>query len=302
MKQCPKCQSIYTDDSLSYCLQDGTKLATLSDSAAAEVTRPMSGGGVRDLPPTEILRPEDMPTARIESAPSTTEQRRARPTAVNSAGSEGAGAAQTHRSNATVIALSIVVAVLLLALGGLVTWMAMRDKGQTDPRAVSSNSNQTEARQSNTQTTRANSNATPAVTPTAQASPVDVAAAQREVQAALNAWADTIRQRNLEEHMKCYADVLDVYYNASNVAKSRVRSDRSAAFSKYTSMNVELSNIKISVEPSGARATATFDKTFDFHGDKDFSGSGLNRFWFVKTQGRWLINGEKDLQTYYINK
>jgi hypothetical protein len=300
MKRCPTCQNIYTDDSLSYCLQDGSKLAVVNDSAS-EVTWQINSGrtGRAEPPPTEIIRPEDIPTARIEGAATTRDQQRARPTAV--VGQQPAtDTAAAPRSNAAVIALSVVVALLLLTVGGLITWIMMRDKGQTEPRAATSNSNQDGARQSNTPA-RTNSTSTANATP--QSSPVDVAAAQKEVQAALNAWADTIRQRNLDEHMKYYTDVLEAYYSATNVSRDRVRADRSAAFSKYTSMDIQLAKINIEVEPSGTRATATFDKTFDFRNEeKNFSGSGLNRFWLVKSGGRWRITGEKDLKTYYVNK
>jgi ketosteroid isomerase-like protein len=307
MKRCPACQSVYTDDSLSYCLQDGTKLAVVSDSASDATLQ--LGKGERsfgsDAPPTEILRPEDMPTAMIEQTVPTREQQRARPTALSGASqplSTGATAAPA-RSNTPVIALSIVVALLLITLGGLITWIMMRDKSQTgQPRVASTNSNQNEPAQSNT--ARANSNASPSATATPQASPsVDVAVAQKEVQAVLNAWAEAVRQRNLEEHMKYYAGVLDVYYNATNVSRDRVRNEREAAFSKYSSMDMQLSNVNISIVPPGTSAIATFDKTFEFRNDeKTFSGSGLNRFWFTKTGGVWRITGEKELKNYYVNK
>lgn len=304
MKRCPTCQSIYTDDSLVYCLQDGTPLSVVTDtSSSAETTWQMSAG--RELPPTEILKPEDMPTARIESAPATKEQQRARPTAVQ--GEQPTAVTVVSRgSNRPVIALSIIVALLLLCLGGLITWMMMRSSNvesggrQSSLSNTTSSSNQEETKQSNT--VRSNSNAGANVNATPLPSPVDVAAAQKEVQALLNGWAESIRQRNLDEHMKYYADVLDVYYSATNVNRERVRADRAAAFSKYSSLDMQLTNIKIAVDSSGTRATATFDKTFDFHGEKDFSGSGLNRFTLVKAGGRWRITGEKDLQTYYINK
>jgi hypothetical protein len=177
----------------------------------------------------------------------------------------------------------------------------MRDKGRTETGVATANSNQGETKQENATRTKSSTNSS--ANTTTQPSPADTSAAQKEVQGVLNAWADTIRQRNLDEHMKYYADVLDVYYNATNVSSARVRTERSAAFSKYTSMEMQLSNINISVEPSGTRATATFDKTFDFRSDeKDFKGSGLNQFWFSKASGRWRITGEKDLKTYYINK
>lgn len=307
MKRCPTCQSVYTDESLSYCLQDGSKLVTMSGSASsADATWQLSGASAGrstggEPPPTEILKLEDMPTTRMEPTAPTREQQRARPTALDR---EPQPSMAAPRSSAAVIALSITVALLLLALGGLIVWVMMRDKNQTEPRAATANSNQGVTSQSNTTTTttRASSNANQSANTTPQPSPVDVAAARGEVQAALNAWADTIRQRNLDEHLKYYADVLDVYYSAKNVSRTRVRDDRSAAFSKYTSMDIKLTNVNIEIEPSGTSAIATFDKTFDFRGsEKNFSGSGLNRFWFTKAGGRWRITGEKDLKTYYIN-
>jgi len=102
--------------------------------------------------------------------------------------------------------------------------------------------------------------------------------------------------------MAYYASTLHTYYLQSNVSSSRVRAFIAPAFSKYTSFDVRLTNVQIDVDPSGEKATATFDKTFTFSGNGTYSGSGLNRFWFEKFGSRWLITGEKDLKTYYINK
>lgn len=315
MKRCPTCQSVYTDESLSYCLQDGSRLATVSDSAStAEDTWRMSG--VRstgaEAPPTEILRPEDMPTARVEASIPTREQQRARPTAMTGEPQPATASVVTAtaapppapRSNRAVIALSVLVALLLVTVGALIAWIMMRDKGQTTgARTVATNSNQVETRQENTAPARANTNANASASPTPQASPVDVAAARAEIQVALNGWAETVRRANLEEHMKYYADVLDVYYNAANVNRARVRADREAAFSKYSSLEMQVANINIEIDQTGTRATATFDKTFDFRTEeKSFNGSGLNRFWFAKAGGRWRITGEKELKNYYVNR
>jgi hypothetical protein len=311
MKRCPTCQTIYTDESLSYCLQDGSKLAVVSGSAStADETWQMSGAQARtggaEPPPTEILRPEDMPTTRVEGAIPTKEQQRARPTAVNGETHQSAShttISAAPRSNGAVIALSVIVGLLLVTVGGLITWIMLRDKGQTP--IVTTNTNRVETQQGNNTTPqpRANTNANSNANATPQPSPVDVAAARAGVQVALNSWAETVRQGNLEEHMKYYADVLDVYYNATSVSRSRVRTDREAAFSKYSSMDMQVANINIEIDQTGTRATATFDKTFDFRtDDKSFNGSGLNRFWFTKVGGRWLITGEKELKNYYVNK
>ena len=292
MKRCPSCQSIYTDDSLSYCLQDGSKLSALRDSASSdEVTWQISGERGTDLnepPPTEVLRPEDMPTARMEPTALTIEQQRARLTALDQhqrpSGQGAVGQTDARRGNGAVIALTITVAILLVALGGLITWVMLRDKGQA---ITSANSNAGSNTGSNDRSS---------------GRPGDMAAGQREIQDLLNAWVDSIRRRELDQHMGYYADVLEFYYSATNVSRDRVRADRSAAFTKYSSMEMQLSNMRILVDPSGRRATATFDKTFKFSGgEKDFSGSGLNRFSFEKVGASWRITGEKEIKTYDSN-
>src|SRR5207253_1761424 len=103
---------------------------------------------------------------------------------------------QAQRSNAPVMALSVLVILLLVSLGGLIAWIMLRDKAQAGPGMMTSNT------------------ATPANTK-AQPSTVDVAATQREVQVVLDAWADSTRQRDIDGHMKLYADKLDVFYNSS---------------------------------------------------------------------------------------
>lgn len=60
MKRCPKCASIYTDDTLNYCLQDGAALALMSASQEGS-TRP-------EPPPTEILDARAVATERLPVA------------------------------------------------------------------------------------------------------------------------------------------------------------------------------------------------------------------------------------------
>ena len=103
--------------------------------------------------------------------------------------------------------------------------------------------------------------------------------------------------------MAYYADTLHTYYNAKNVGVQMVRDNVARAFSAYDTFNVRIDNLQIEVDSSGERAVATFDKTFEFRGSgKTYAASGLNRFWFEKIGGRWLITGEKDLKIYYVNK
>jgi hypothetical protein len=102
--------------------------------------------------------------------------------------------------------------------------------------------------------------------------------------------------------MSRYADMLDTYYKRQNVGAAQVRTDRNNAFTRYDQMDVKLDNIEVTPDPTGLRATAAFDKTWDFDSpDRNSKGSVRQQLTLVKAGGRWLINGEKDLQVYYTN-
>jgi hypothetical protein len=81
MKQCPVCKSTYTDDSLSFCLNDGAALA--APSTSSEVTQQMSLGANQTFGSNVPTRPEfrtETPT-QISAPQNTiqTEQKRTSP-------------------------------------------------------------------------------------------------------------------------------------------------------------------------------------------------------------------------------
>ena len=125
---------------------------------------------------------------------------------------------------------------------------------------------------------------------------------RRDVEDALEEWADSTRDRDLDKHMSRYADMLETYYKRQNVGSAQVRNDRNSAFTRYDRMDVRLDNFDIKPDPTGLRATAAFDKTWEFDSpDKNSKGSVRQQITLVKAGGRWLINGEKDLQVYYTD-
>jgi serine/threonine-protein kinase len=125
---------------------------------------------------------------------------------------------------------------------------------------------------------------------------------RRDVKDALEEWADATRDRDLDKHMSRYADTLETYYKKQNVGATQVRTDRNNAFMRYDRIDVKLDNIEVTPDPTGLRATATFDKTWEFDSpDKNSTGSVRQQVTLVKAGGRWLINGEKDLQVYRTN-
>ncbi|MET0624110.1 MAG: protein kinase, partial [Pyrinomonadaceae bacterium] len=125
---------------------------------------------------------------------------------------------------------------------------------------------------------------------------------QREVEDALEDWAESTRDRKIDDHMKHYADTLETFYKRQNVGAFQVRSDRSKAFVRYDEMHVKLDNIEVTPDATGLRATAVFDKSWEFDSpDKNSKGSVRQQLSLVRAGGRWLINGERDLQVYFTD-
>ena len=314
MKRCPTCRRIYTDNTLNFCLEDGASLESVS-SASLDETLTLDAN---EPPATEILPAGLAPTVSARKTPPTVRQE-AR--ATRDEFQHAVPTATRQRNTTSVVALTVAATILLLGLGGLGAWLLLRDNTSGSGNLNISNTGKDESRNINSNTggqvsktpvlTNDNANDQPGVvveTPTPQPSPTqqptprvtDTDTARREVSSALNGWRQTMINPQLDAHMDYYADVLHTYYNARNVNVSRVRSNVARAYSTYSVFDVRITNLQIEVDPSGERAVATFDKTFEFRNDeKRYAGSGLNRFWFEKIGGRWLITGEKDLKTYY---
>jgi len=128
---------------------------------------------------------------------------------------------------------------------------------------------------------------------------VDAAEVSKEVAEAVDAWADSTRERDLNAHSRAYADTLEVFYKKTNVPASQVLAERARAFTRYDSMDVTIDNVEVEPDPSGRRATATFEKTWEFSAsDKISNGHVRQQLTFVKQGDRWLITGERDLQVY----
>lgn len=125
---------------------------------------------------------------------------------------------------------------------------------------------------------------------------------QDEAVSVLNNWAAAVRAHDLEQHLSYYADTLDVYYRKQNVGISYVRSSRRPAFTRFTTLDVQLANVVVNVDSSGNFATARFDKTYRFEGERTISGSVQQMITLTRINSMWRITGERDLQIYYLNK
>lgn len=121
MKRCSKCNRKYDDDTLRFCLEDGTPLFDARDSEA---------------PPTEILPARGVPTLKT-SGPTT-------PT-FPSAGNVSAGDREAQPTNPLLTGGVIAIAVLLLVLVGIVAFFVLKQSGgneaaKADNRGSSSDS------------------------------------------------------------------------------------------------------------------------------------------------------------------
>lgn len=304
MKRCPTCQSTYTDDSLRFCLQDGTALVQSSRSGGIggptipdqEKTLQINSSerAGEEPPPTEILPSPSMPTLVAPRPHVTAPQSSPRPTASSPV---DATTARGTKNNALVIPVTIAVTVLVLAVAGLGAWLLFgnRERGGTERNV----------RVDRTPTSSASPAATPthAATPSPSPSPVNAAVLRKEVTEALNGWAHSSMERDIDAQMSYYADTLDIYYTRTNVSSSVVRGDRERAYDTFSTLEIELSNIQITHDTTGQLANALLDKTWNFEGDeKVSSGSVQQEIRLAKRNGRWLIIGEKDVQVYYVNK
>lgn len=130
----------------------------------------------------------------------------------------------------------------------------------------------------------------------------NASSAEGEVRSALDGWVQSVQNRDIDSHMRYYADTLDYYYARTVVPSSKVRDDRTKAFQKFNTLSVQLSNVNIQLDSTGQRATVVFDKTFDFRSDGGnfFLGSVQDQLTFTKLGGAWLITGEKELKIYNV--
>ncbi len=98
---------------------------------------------------------------------------------------------------------------------------------------------------------------------------------------------------------ECYAPVVDVFYFWRNVQRRAVLAQYKRNFDTYTSVQ-KLSITKVDfTEFDGKRATATFDKEWDFRGSKDFAGNEKQQMVFLKVDGVWRIVSETELKVYW---
>ena len=295
MKQCPNCQTTYADDSLQFCLQDGTPLAQIPNQNSADyfstesetIVSPKRVEPIRFEPPSSY-QPTNQPNWE-PSQPVIVEQRE-----------------KKKSKTATIVVLSVLGTILLLGLGGL---GALLYFGNKRTQVAAGTNTAAQNRSPNTNAANQNTNVnlatpSPTATPTAQPTqptlkPDEVRAITGDVKDVVDDWKYSTENRDLDTHISQYADTVD-FYKAGRVNVSRVRADRARAFAAYDSISINTDNVKVAPDASGEKATVVLDKEWNFEGaEKSSSGKVQQQLTLNKVNGRWLITGEKDLKVYY---
>ncbi len=293
MKTCPNCHTQYTDDTLRFCLQDGTPLdaarvteqptVLLSGQETETVVR--ANVEVSDSEITQFKQKQNSGTTNIPSYPP-----------------ETASGSKTS----LIVAATAAAMLLLFGIVGIGAWLYLR--GGDD---VAKN---TKANQNVSVLPNMNSNAKVAVTPTASPTvasnknattpvptpQIDKPQASREITQQITDWKALAESGDLDAYMRHYAETVD-YYRKSRASTDFVRKDKQRAFMMFDSISFTVSNVDISVDDSGERATAAFDKEWVFEGERRSTGKVRQQLQFRKVNGQWLITGERDVKVYYTN-
>jgi len=123
----------------------------------------------------------------------------------------------------------------------------------------------------------------------------NVSADTEEIRQFIDRWVSTLCEKKVVEHSVCYADQIDTYFNKKNVSNTTMSHDKANTLKAYTSLHMQVANLEIqSMTPSDA--VVVFDKSWEAHGAKDFSGSEKQRLKLRRFGGTWKITSEEELK------
>lgn len=282
MKTCPACNTQYSDDTLLFCLQDGTPLSGSGDTPTVVLseTETVARGSGTQWQPSQVTH---VATARPRA----------------------------KGSNTTIAVILTVVGMLVLfSFVGIGAWIFF--KNSNGPIVTNTNIANNANFPGGTNVIRTptpGSTNTPAVSNNDQRPPVHAGTPttppsfneeqeRGEVSQRVERWRSGLESRDLNGYMDNYAPTVD-YFRRRGASASTVRADKARAFALYSTMRVNVSNMAVTVGPSGETATAAFDKEWTFSGRDTSSGKVRSQLEFRKINGRWLITAERDLRVYY---
>ncbi|MGI8470540.1 MAG: hypothetical protein ACR2N3_19045 [Pyrinomonadaceae bacterium] len=283
MKICPHCQTTYTDDSLKFCLQDGSPLVnqTISQNWSAAETL------VSANPNVQTPNWTNSEQTRIIARP---------------------------QKSGTGLVIALTALITLLVIGGAVAGYLFYRNNRKIETAQNNNVNAktvnvnfpvvTNTNQKANTNLNSNAAPSPSVAPTVKPTlnPKEAETVKADIRDVIENWKDSSENRDINAHLDNYADTVD-YYRGGKVSVNKVRADKEKAYSDYDDIEINIDNVKIMPDETGGKAVVILDKEWNFQNDvKSNSGKVQQQLTFGKIGGRWLITGEKDLKVYYANK
>lgn len=267
MKVCPKCHSTFTDETLSFCLTDGTPLVH-QNLSSDNISHEFSNANT-------IF---DSDSTLFNSVSHTTDPQSYQQTQYLTSTQLPAA-----KSSKTRLYIGLTSVVVLLLVGGGLFWLFRDNFRQMydPPHEVIKSS---EARQT--------------VSPLTLEQDAQI---KKEINDFLMGWKAAIEKRDINEQMRFYAKTVETFYRDSDKDQNSVRAERLKAIERFDTLNLELDHITVTPE-SDRFAKAVFDKTWVFRGKDRFSSGGVQQeMGLVKSNNRWFIVIEKDLQIYNMN-
>lgn len=313
MKYCPNCRSSYADDTLKFCLQDGTPLVGQSDSIT-ELPTGSPGDKTEEFDGEEVTEQFKIkqPTERFTTNKNFNQMQIDLPQNQQDSWEQSretqiASLKPPPQKSNTLVAVLGTALVMLILFGavGIGAWFYFSNP-QTDIAKTTNNQPNNENKpigieNSNKESptpTATKKDSTPKPTPDSAVKPEEI---KKEISGVITSWKSASESLDLDSHIAKYADTVD-YYNKSKVGKSFVRNDKQKAYNKYQYIKIDLSNMSITPDSTGENATAVFDKAWHFENDEKTSeGKVQSQLKLSKIGGQWKITGEKDLKVYFVN-
>lgn len=264
MKQCPACNKAY-DDSLKFCLADGTALSAVYD-------------------PTRIHSQADP----IEQTINSRQVRKP---------------AYLYVIIAAVFLLIGVLLSFMVRQDSSISTNTQSEAQTSDFDSTGiQTSNRVELSRTVTHSpSQVSNNISGNSTPLPGIPAPEIEGIKRAISDRIIGWKEASEARDLNLYMQSYADTVD-YYKKMSASRSFVRNDKQRAFSKFDSISLKVDIVSITPDSSGNQADALIDKEWLFQGGGYLSGKVRQRLQFRLIGGEWLITGEKDLKVYYVNK
>ena len=193
---------------------------------------------------------------------------------------------------------------VLFVAGAIATWLFLSGGREAIGNSSANVNSRTSASPGSTNASASTPNPRSSVTaspaPSPSPSEIDIEHARREVSQVIERWRSDTESLNLNSYMENYARTVD-YYNRRGASRSDVRTDKARAFGMYDSIRMNIGDLSISVDKTGERATAEFDKEWEFRGERNSSGKVRSQLRFRRDGEKWLIVGERDLRVYHLN-